>query len=65
MKHSPCSSGLDAPIVAAAHGTVAGGGLRYVYAGDIVIAARAPVSSRHSPGLGVAGIVAGPRVSPA
>jgi 2-(1,2-epoxy-1,2-dihydrophenyl)acetyl-CoA isomerase len=32
-------NGIDAPIVTAAHGVVAGGGLAYVYAGDIVIAA--------------------------
>jgi 2-(1,2-epoxy-1,2-dihydrophenyl)acetyl-CoA isomerase len=32
-------SRIDAPIVAAAHGAVAGGGLGYVYAADLVIAA--------------------------
>jgi len=32
-------SRVEAPIVTAAHGAVAGGGLGYVYAGDIVIAA--------------------------
>ena len=32
-------SQIDAPIVTAAHGAVAGGGLGYVYAGDLVIAA--------------------------
>lgn len=32
-------SRVSAPIVTAAHGAVAGGGLGYVYAGDIVIAA--------------------------
>jgi 2-(1,2-epoxy-1,2-dihydrophenyl)acetyl-CoA isomerase len=32
-------SRLDAPIVTAAHGAVAGGGLGYVYAADLVIAA--------------------------
>jgi 2-(1,2-epoxy-1,2-dihydrophenyl)acetyl-CoA isomerase len=34
-------SGIAAPIVTAAHGVVAGGGLAYVYAGDIVVAAEA------------------------
>ncbi len=32
-------SRIDAPIVAAAHGAVAGGGLGYMYAADLVIAA--------------------------
>jgi 2-(1,2-epoxy-1,2-dihydrophenyl)acetyl-CoA isomerase len=32
-------SQIDAPIVTAAHGTVAGGGLGFVYAGDLVLAA--------------------------
>lgn len=32
-------SRIDAPIVTAAHGAVAGGGLGYVYAADIVVAA--------------------------
>jgi 2-(1,2-epoxy-1,2-dihydrophenyl)acetyl-CoA isomerase len=32
-------SRIDAPIVTAAHGAVAGGGLGYVYAADVVIAA--------------------------
>jgi 2-(1,2-epoxy-1,2-dihydrophenyl)acetyl-CoA isomerase len=32
-------SRIDAPIVTAAHGAVAGGGLGYVYAADLVIAA--------------------------
>jgi 2-(1,2-epoxy-1,2-dihydrophenyl)acetyl-CoA isomerase len=32
-------SGLDVPIVTAAHGAVAGGGLGYVYAADLVVAA--------------------------
>ena len=32
-------SRIDAPIVTAAHGSVAGGGLGYVYAADIVLAA--------------------------
>jgi 2-(1,2-epoxy-1,2-dihydrophenyl)acetyl-CoA isomerase len=32
-------SRIDAPIVAAAHGSVAGGGLGFVYAADIVLAA--------------------------
>lgn len=32
-------SRIDAPIVTAAHGSVAGGGLGYAYAGDIVLAA--------------------------
>lgn len=32
-------SRIDAPIVAAAHGAVAGGGLGYVYAADLVVAA--------------------------
>jgi 2-(1,2-epoxy-1,2-dihydrophenyl)acetyl-CoA isomerase len=32
-------SGIDAPIVTAAHGAIAGGGLGYVYAADIVLAA--------------------------
>jgi 2-(1,2-epoxy-1,2-dihydrophenyl)acetyl-CoA isomerase len=33
-------SRIDAPIVTAAHGAVAGGGLGYVYAADLVIAAQ-------------------------
>lgn len=32
-------SRIDAPIVTAAHGAVAGGGLGYVYAADLVVAA--------------------------
>src|SRR6185312_7437325 len=32
-------SRIDAPVVTAAHGAVAGGGLGYVYAADLVIAA--------------------------
>jgi 2-(1,2-epoxy-1,2-dihydrophenyl)acetyl-CoA isomerase len=33
-------SRIDAPIVTAAHGAVAGGGLGYVYAADLVVAAQ-------------------------
>ncbi len=36
---------IDAPIVTAAHGSVAGGGLGYVYAADIVLAAEDTSSS--------------------
>src|SRR5271163_4447418 len=39
-------SRIDAPIVTAAHGAVAGGGLGYVYAADLVIAAEAYLRNR-------------------
>ncbi|KDE98277.1 enoyl-CoA hydratase [Mycolicibacterium aromaticivorans JS19b1 = JCM 16368] len=48
-------SGLDVPIVTAAHGAVAGGGLGYVYAGDVVIAAEGTRFVTAFAGLGVSG----------
>ncbi|MCX2929967.1 enoyl-CoA hydratase-related protein [Mycobacterium sp. CVI_P3] len=48
-------SGLDVPIVTAAHGAVAGGGLGYVYAADLVIAAEGTRFVTAFAGLGVSG----------
>jgi 2-(1,2-epoxy-1,2-dihydrophenyl)acetyl-CoA isomerase len=48
-------SGVDAPIVTAAHGSVAGGGLGYVYAADVVLAAEGTVFSTAFSGLGISG----------
>ena len=48
-------SGIDAPIVTAAHGAVAGGGLGYVYAGDLVIAAEGTRFVTAFAGLAVSG----------
>jgi 2-(1,2-epoxy-1,2-dihydrophenyl)acetyl-CoA isomerase len=48
-------SRIDAPIVTAAHGAVAGGGLGYVYAADLVIAAEDAKFVTAFAGLGVSG----------
>lgn len=48
-------SRLNVPIVTAAHGVVAGGGLGYVYAGDIVLAAEGTRFITAFAGLGVSG----------
>lgn len=48
-------SRIDAPIVTAAHGAVAGGGLGYVYAADIVLAAEGTVFSTAFSGIGISG----------
>ena len=48
-------SGLDVPIVTAAHGAVAGGGLGYVYAADLVIAAEGTRFVTAFAGLAVSG----------
>jgi len=47
--------GIDAPIVTAAHGAVAGGGLGFVYAADIVIAAEGSVFTTAFSGIGLSG----------
>ncbi|HEY5853521.1 MAG TPA: enoyl-CoA hydratase-related protein [Aldersonia sp.] len=46
---------IDAPIVTAAHGSVAGGGLGYVYAADIVVAAQGTVFCTAFSGIGLSG----------
>lgn len=48
-------SRLDAPIVTAAHGSVAGGGLGFVYAADIAIAAEGTKFATAFAGLGLSG----------
>jgi len=48
-------SRIDAPIVTAAHGAVAGGGLAYVYAADIVLAAEGARFLTAFAGLGLPG----------
>jgi 2-(1,2-epoxy-1,2-dihydrophenyl)acetyl-CoA isomerase len=48
-------SRIDAPIVTAAHGSVAGGGLGYVYAADVVLAAAGTVFSTAFSGIGISG----------
>jgi 2-(1,2-epoxy-1,2-dihydrophenyl)acetyl-CoA isomerase len=48
-------SGIDAPIVTAAHGAVAGGGLGYVYAADIVLAAQGTQFITAFAGIGLSG----------
>jgi 2-(1,2-epoxy-1,2-dihydrophenyl)acetyl-CoA isomerase len=48
-------SRIDAPIVTAAHGSVAGGGLGYVYAADLVIAAEDTKFVTAFAALGVSG----------
>jgi 2-(1,2-epoxy-1,2-dihydrophenyl)acetyl-CoA isomerase len=48
-------SRIDAPIVTAAHGAVAGGGLGYVYAADIVLAAEGAKFVTAFAGLGLSG----------
>ena len=48
-------SRIDAPIVTAAHGSVAGGGLGYVYAADIVIAAEGTKFVTAFAGIGLSG----------
>lgn len=48
-------SRVDAPIVTAAHGAVAGGGLGYVYAADLVIAAEDTKFVTAFAGLGLSG----------
>jgi 2-(1,2-epoxy-1,2-dihydrophenyl)acetyl-CoA isomerase len=48
-------SRIEAPIVTAAHGAVAGGGLGYVYAADLVIAAENAKFVTAFAGLGVSG----------
>jgi 2-(1,2-epoxy-1,2-dihydrophenyl)acetyl-CoA isomerase len=48
-------SRIDAPIVTAAHGSVAGGGLGYVYAADIVLAAEGAKFVTAFAGLGLSG----------
>ncbi|BBW99660.1 enoyl-CoA hydratase [Mycolicibacterium moriokaense] len=48
-------SRLDVPIVTAAHGAVAGGGLGYVYAADLVLAAEGTRFITAFAGLGVSG----------
>ena len=48
-------SRIDAPIVTAAHGAVAGGGLGYVYAADLVIAAEGTRFVTAFAGLGLSG----------
>lgn len=48
-------SRIDAPIVTAAHGVVAGGGLGYVYAADIVLAAEGTKFVTAFAGIGLSG----------
>jgi 2-(1,2-epoxy-1,2-dihydrophenyl)acetyl-CoA isomerase len=48
-------SRIDAPIVTAAHGAVAGGGLGYVYAADIVLAADGTKFVTAFAGIGLSG----------
>ena len=48
-------SRLDVPIVTAAHGAVAGGGLGYVYAADLVVAAEGTRFVTAFAGLAVSG----------
>jgi 2-(1,2-epoxy-1,2-dihydrophenyl)acetyl-CoA isomerase len=48
-------SRIDAPIVTAAHGSVAGGGLGYVYAADIVLAAEGTNFVTAFAGIGLSG----------
>ena len=48
-------SRLDAPIVTAAHGVVAGGGLGYVYAADLVLAAESTRFVTAFGGIGLSG----------
>ncbi|CAJ1499108.1 enoyl-CoA hydratase-related protein [[Mycobacterium] burgundiense] len=48
-------SRIQAPIVTAAHGAVAGGGIGYVYAADIVVAAEGTRFLTAFAGLGVSG----------
>jgi len=48
-------SRIDAPIVTAAHGAVAGGGLGYVYAADLVVAAEDARFVTAFAGLGLTG----------
>jgi 2-(1,2-epoxy-1,2-dihydrophenyl)acetyl-CoA isomerase len=48
-------SRIDAPIVTAAHGAVAGGGLGYVYTADLVIAAEDTKFATAFAGLGLSG----------
>jgi 2-(1,2-epoxy-1,2-dihydrophenyl)acetyl-CoA isomerase len=48
-------SRIDAPIVTAAHGAVAGGGLGYVYAADIVLAAQGTQFITAFGGIGLSG----------
>jgi 2-(1,2-epoxy-1,2-dihydrophenyl)acetyl-CoA isomerase len=48
-------SRVDAPIVTAAHGAVAGGGLGYVYAADIVLAADGTKFVTAFAGIGLSG----------
>lgn len=48
-------SRIDAPIVTAAHGSVAGGGLGYVYAADIVLAAEGTRFVTAFAGIGLSG----------
>jgi 2-(1,2-epoxy-1,2-dihydrophenyl)acetyl-CoA isomerase len=48
-------SRIDAPIVTAAHGAVAGGGLGYVYAADLVVAAEGTQFVTAFAGLGLSG----------
>lgn len=48
-------SRIDAPIVTAAHGAVSGGGLGYVYAADLVLAAEGTRFVTASAGLGLSG----------
>jgi 2-(1,2-epoxy-1,2-dihydrophenyl)acetyl-CoA isomerase len=48
-------SRVEAPIVTAAHGAVAGGGLGYVYAADLVIAAEGTKFVTAFAGLGLSG----------
>ncbi|MGW0036985.1 enoyl-CoA hydratase-related protein [Gordonia sp. NPDC003376] len=46
---------IDAPIVTAAHGAVAGGGLGFVYAADVVLAAPDAVFTTAFSGIGLSG----------
>ena len=48
-------SRIDAPIVTAAHGAIAGGGLGYVYAADLVIAAESTRFVTAFAALGISG----------
>jgi 2-(1,2-epoxy-1,2-dihydrophenyl)acetyl-CoA isomerase len=48
-------SRIDAPIITAAHGAVAGGGLGYVYAADIVLAAEGTRFVTAFAGIGLSG----------
>lgn len=48
-------AGIDAPIVTAAHGSVAGGGLGFVFAADITLAAEGTRFTTAFAGLGLAG----------